>query len=132
MKLLVAKENELRKQEMEMGREMKRRKNIEAIGEMTGKIKKGRDVEKGKSRGKEGKERGEVKSSRKKMCKERLSECSVFHKALYSKKPRGEKRMKAERTRVLGKVLRLDAGQGETFSPCRGGRPLSRHRPGRA
>lgn len=40
MKLLVAKENELRKQEMEMRREMKRRKNIEAIGEMTGKIKK--------------------------------------------------------------------------------------------
>lgn len=114
MKLLVAKENELRKQEMEMGREMKRRKNIEAIGEMTGKIKKGRDVEKGKSRGKEGKERGEVKSSRKKMCKERLSECSVFHKALYSKKPKGEKRMKASmRTGELaeGETAVLDSAE---------------------
>lgn len=33
---LFAKETERRQQEMEMGREMKRRKNIEAIGEVTG------------------------------------------------------------------------------------------------
>lgn len=33
---LFAKETERRQQEMEMGREMKRRKNIETIGEMTG------------------------------------------------------------------------------------------------
>lgn len=49
---LFAKETERRHQEMEMGREMKRRKNIEAIGEVAGKDE-GRDT---KARRKEGKE----------------------------------------------------------------------------
>lgn len=114
MGLLVAKENELRKQEMEMGREIKRRKKHRSYRRDDWEDKTGRDMEKGKSRGKEGKERGEVKSSRKEMCKERLSECFVFHKALYSKKPRGEKRMKARmRTGELaeGETAVLDSAE---------------------
>lgn len=41
MGILFAKENELGKQEMKMGREIKRRKNEETIGKMTGEMKKG-------------------------------------------------------------------------------------------
>ena len=41
MGILFAKENELGKQEMKMGREIKRRKNEETIGKMSGEMKKG-------------------------------------------------------------------------------------------
>lgn len=73
MGVLFAKENELSKGEMEMGREMKRRKNVEARGEMTGKRKK--EEVRRRQVGRRERKREERMSGRNEMCKERLGRC---------------------------------------------------------